>query len=128
MEIWKKLIKRIRRRTYSDALDCQAAIDLETIGDHVRSDQLVGGDLLHKSVIGNLVEDDQVVQLLLGLSLGPLQLCVWDVVFDGTDCLSILTSIQVAKAAKFTFFLDLPLPDFSALGALAVCFWACLAG
>jgi hypothetical protein len=48
--------------------------DLETLGHDRRGDQLVAGHLLQELVIGSLVEEDQVVQLVTGLSFRPLLL------------------------------------------------------
>ena len=39
-----------------------------------RGDELVGGHLFQELVVGGLVEEDQVVELVPGLSLGPLLL------------------------------------------------------
>lgn len=49
----------------------EGSIDAETVDQNGGRNQLVGGDFLHKLVIGGLVEDDGVVGLVLDLSLGP---------------------------------------------------------
>jgi hypothetical protein len=45
-----------------------------TVNHDTNGDELVSGDLLHDLVVGGLVEDDSVVRLILGLSLGPFLL------------------------------------------------------
>lgn len=52
----------------------ERAVDLQTLGNDRGGDQLVGGDFLEELLIGGLIEEDQVVQLLLRLSLRPLLL------------------------------------------------------
>ena len=52
----------------------QRAAHLEPLAHDGRRDQLVGGHLLQQLVVGGLVEEDQVVELVPGLSLGPLLL------------------------------------------------------
>merc|ERR1719385_218025 len=52
----------------------EGATHLQPLGDDGWSDELVGGDLLVQLVIGALVKQNQVVQLVPGLSLGPLLL------------------------------------------------------
>lgn len=47
-------------------------VNLHTIDQHSMGDQLVGGNLLEDLGIGFLVNDDCIVGLFLGLSLGPL--------------------------------------------------------
>ena len=47
---------------------------LQPFTDDGGGDQLVRGDFLQQLVVGGLVEEDQVVQLVAGLSLGPLLL------------------------------------------------------
>ena len=47
---------------------------LQPFTDDGGGDQLVRGDFLQKLVVGGLVEEDQVVQLVAGLSLRPLLL------------------------------------------------------
>ena len=48
--------------------------NLKPFTDDGRSDELVSGDFLLQLVVGGLVEGDQIVQLIAGLSLGPLLL------------------------------------------------------
>jgi len=48
--------------------------DLQPLGDDGRSDEFVSGNLFQQFVVGGLVEEDQVVQLVPGLSLRPLLL------------------------------------------------------
>ena len=55
-----------------DGLTGQRAVNLKTISNDGRSDDLVGRKLLHELVVGLLVEDNLVLQLLLSASLGPL--------------------------------------------------------
>lgn len=50
----------------------ERATDLQTFGDDGRGDQLVAGDFLQKLVIGSLIKENQVVQLVSDLSLRPL--------------------------------------------------------
>ena len=52
----------------------QRAAHLEPLAHDGRRDELVGGDLLQQLVVGGLVEEDQVVELVPGLALGPLLL------------------------------------------------------
>merc|ERR1719458_298454 len=52
----------------------EGATHLQPLGDNGGSDELVGGNLLIQLVIGALVKQNQVVQLVPGLSLGPLLL------------------------------------------------------
>merc|ERR1719308_89817 len=52
----------------------EGSTHLQPLGDDGGSDELVGGDLLVQLVIGALVKQNQVVQLVPGLSLGPLLL------------------------------------------------------
>lgn len=52
----------------------QGATDLQSLRHHSGSDELVVGDLLVQLFICGLVEEDQVVQLIPDLSLGPLLL------------------------------------------------------
>merc|ERR1711974_194214 len=59
---------------FDESFPGERAPDLKSLGDDGRSDELVGGDLLQQLVICGLVEEDQVVQLIPGLSLGPLLL------------------------------------------------------
>ena len=64
------------RLTFAVELDeCgagQRSADLQTLTDHRGRDQLVGRHLLVELVIGGLVEQHQVVELVTDLSLGPL--------------------------------------------------------
>merc|ERR1719163_2213868 len=48
--------------------------NLQPLRDNAGCDELVGGNLLVQFVIGILVKQNQVVQLVPGLSLGPLLL------------------------------------------------------
>ena len=50
----------------------QGSADLQALTDHRGRDQLVWRNLLVKLVIGGLVEQHQVVELVTDLSLGPL--------------------------------------------------------
>merc|ERR1719458_785724 len=52
----------------------EGATHLQPLGNDGGGDELVGWDLLVQLVIGALVEQNQVVQLVPGLSLGPLLL------------------------------------------------------
>jgi len=53
---------------------CQGSIDPETLGEHGRGDLLVLGNLGEQLVVGGLVEEHRVVDLLLLLTLAPLLL------------------------------------------------------
>ena len=57
-----------------EGLAGQRSPDLQPLGNDGGSDQLVGWDLLKQLVVSGLVEEHQVVQLVPGLSLGPLLL------------------------------------------------------
>merc|ERR1719175_554899 len=59
---------------FDESFPGEGAPDFQPLGDDGRSDELVGGDLLQQLVICGLVEEDQVVQLIPGLTLGPLLL------------------------------------------------------
>merc|ERR1719447_1071520 len=59
---------------FDESLPGQGSPDLQSLGDDGRSDEFVGGHLLQQLVVGGLVEEDQVIQLVPGLSLGPLLL------------------------------------------------------
>ncbi len=61
-------------RQLLEGLPGQRAPHLEPLGHDGRRDQLVGGHLLQQLVVGGLVEEHQVVELVPGLSLGPLLL------------------------------------------------------
>merc|ERR1719458_855047 len=52
----------------------EGATHLQPLGNDGGGDELVGWDLLVQLVIGALVKQNQVVQLVPGLSLGPLLL------------------------------------------------------
>lgn len=52
----------------------QRASDLQTLTQDGRSDQLVARHLLHQLVVGRLIEEHQVVQLVTDLALRPLLL------------------------------------------------------
>jgi len=52
----------------------QGAADLQTLRDHRGGDQLVGGHFLVQLLVGSLVEQHLVVQLVPDFSLGPLLL------------------------------------------------------
>lgn len=52
----------------------QRATDLQSLRHYGGRDELVVGDLLVQLVVCGLVEEDQVVQLIPDLSLGPLLL------------------------------------------------------
>ena len=59
---------------FDEGFPGQRSSDLQPLGDDGRGDQLVGWHLFQEFVISGLVEEDQVVQLVPGLSLGPLLL------------------------------------------------------
>merc|ERR1719391_583060 len=59
---------------FNQSLPGQRSADLQPLGNDAGSDELVSGDLLVQLVISHLIEEDQVVQLVPGLSLGPLLL------------------------------------------------------
>merc|ERR1719309_553937 len=59
---------------FDESFPGERAPDLQPLGDDGRSDELVSGHLLQQLLVGGLVEEDQVVQLVPGLSLGPLLL------------------------------------------------------
>ena len=52
----------------------QGASDLHPLAHDGGGDELVGGHLFQEFVVGGLVEENQVVQLVPGFSLGPLLL------------------------------------------------------
>lgn len=52
----------------------QRAPDLQPLRDHSGCDELVVGNFFVQLVIGGLVKEDQVVQLVPHLSFGPLLL------------------------------------------------------
>lgn len=52
----------------------QGASDLQTFGHDRGGDQLVGGHFLVELLVGGLIEEDLVVELIANLSLGPLLL------------------------------------------------------
>lgn len=53
---------------------CQGASDLQPLRHHCWRYQLVVGHLFVQFVIGGLVEEDQVIELVPHFSLGPLLL------------------------------------------------------
>lgn len=57
--------------------DCNAgerATDLQPLDEDRLADETEGGDLLHDTVVGRLVNHDSVLSLVLDLSLRPLLL------------------------------------------------------
>ena len=52
----------------------QRGADLKTIRDDGGGDELVGGDILHHLVVQLLVIDNDLLDVLLDLGLGPLLL------------------------------------------------------
>lgn len=52
----------------------QGATDLQTLRDNGGCDQFAGGHFLQQLLVGGLVEQHLVVQLVADLSLGPLLL------------------------------------------------------
>lgn len=52
----------------------QRAIDFQTLDEDALADEFEGGDFLHDTVKGGLVEADGVLGLILDLALGPLLL------------------------------------------------------
>ena len=56
----------------AQSLAGNAAVDLQAVNHGGGGDDLGDGDLLHHLLGGGLVQEDGVVGLLLGLSLGPL--------------------------------------------------------
>lgn len=58
----------------------QRATDLQPLRHDGGCDELVVGDFFVQLVVGCLVEEDQVVELIPHLSLGPLLLRIRDIV------------------------------------------------
>lgn len=59
---------------FLEGVSSQRAADLQPLGHHSRGDELVVGDFFVQFVIGCLVEEHQVVELVPHFSLGPLLL------------------------------------------------------
>merc|ERR1719391_655477 len=59
---------------FNQSLPGQRSANLQPLGNDAGSDKLVGRNLLVQFIISHLVEEDQVVELVPGLSLGPLLL------------------------------------------------------
>ena len=64
------------RSQIGDGLAGKRTVDTQSIDEDRGSDELVGRDFLEQTFFGVLVKDDGVVGLILGLSLGPLLLCL----------------------------------------------------
>lgn len=52
----------------------ERATDLQPLDEDGLADETEGGDLLHDTVVGRLVDHDGVLGLVLDLALGPLLL------------------------------------------------------
>ena len=58
----------------TDGNTSQRTVQLETINQNRLGDELVGGDFLEQTIVGRLIEDNQVVGLILDLLGRPLLL------------------------------------------------------
>lgn len=58
----------------ADSNTSQRTVQLETINQDRLGDELVGGDFLEQTIVGRLIEDNQVVGLVLDLLGRPLLL------------------------------------------------------
>ena len=58
----------------TDSNTSQRTVQLETINQNRLGDELVGGDFLEQTIVGRLIEDNQVVGLILDLLGRPLLL------------------------------------------------------
>lgn len=58
----------------SDSNARQAAVNFETFDEDALADEFEGGDFLHDTVVGDFVESNGVLGLILDLSLRPLLL------------------------------------------------------
>lgn len=118
-----------------DGLTRQRAVNLKTISNNGRGDDLVRGELLHELVVGLLVEDDLVLQLLLRASLRPLHtqrfrfispspLYALVYLFFQTQNMASQHPFKASRAtfslSKRTFFLSFPAPALAALALVAL--------
>ena len=55
-----------------EGFPCQRGPDLQPLAQHCGCDELVAGNLLVHLVVGGLVKQSQVVQLVANFPLGPL--------------------------------------------------------
>ena len=56
----------------TDGNTSQRTVQLETINQNRLRDELVGRNFLEQTIVGGLIEDNQVVGLVLDLLSGPL--------------------------------------------------------
>eukprot|EP00657_Telonema_sp_P-1_P005553 TRINITY_DN229_c0_g1_i7.p1 TRINITY_DN229_c0_g1~~TRINITY_DN229_c0_g1_i7.p1 ORF type:complete len:160 (+),score=44.11 TRINITY_DN229_c0_g1_i7:143-622(+) len=77
----------------SDSTTCKRAIDLQSLGDGGWGNQFEVLYLNQHTVIGLLVEDDQVVKLLAYLPLGPLLLLLSSSLLGGTSLAWVLACV-----------------------------------
>lgn len=61
-------------KQFLEGVPRQGAADLQPLGHNSRGDELVVGNFFVQLVVGCLVEEDQVVELVPHFSLGPLLL------------------------------------------------------
>lgn len=83
-----------------EGVPCQRATDLQPLRHNSGGDELVVGNFFVQLVVGRLVEEDQVVELIPHFSLGPLLLRNRHVVLKTGKPLA-LTFIQQPHNIKY---------------------------
>jgi len=76
---------------FSDGTSSQTSVDLQSLRNNGGSDELGSGDFLQELIVGGLIEDDQVGDLLSGLGLGPLLLLLLGRASDGLSLVLLLS-------------------------------------
>jgi hypothetical protein len=126
-ESFKSLKKEVSHTLLADFAKSdsgQWAANFETLWNDGWSDQLVGWDLLHESIISGLVEENQVVQLVPGFSLWPF-LKIFKI-----NCVNFWVNREILNSELDTFFFCLlpeppPPESFAGLSFLSFGLFAC---
>ena len=87
-----------------DSNSGKAAVDFQSFDKDTLTNELEGGDFLHDTVVGGLVERDSVDGLVLNFAFGPLLLLCCFSPACGGGCLSLglCKRVQSVSAKKST--------------------------
>lgn len=73
-ELWFGQVKFTFGKQFLQGISGQGATDLQPLRDDSGGDEFVVGNFFVQLVVGSLIEEDQVVELVPHFSLGPLLL------------------------------------------------------
>lgn len=96
-------------KQFLEGVPGQRATDLQPLRDDSRGDEFVVGNFFVQLVVGSLIEEDQVVELVPHLSLGPLlllgfasRLVDWVLVLFGLSSVLLLVLLGRLKSKDNT--------------------------